>query len=100
MRCDTCAPPSDSTTVGGMTQRMVKNRSVPNVSTERLLDALGRLHVTCHTVDGLRASDLSRHNLVDLGRKSLLVRDELKRRGVDNGVVGCAFCSGALGVVS
>lgn len=70
--------------------RIVANRSIPNVPTERLVGDLATLHQRLHTVEGLRQHDLPRRDLVDNGVKARLIMDELRRRGEPSN--GCAFC--------
>lgn len=70
--------------------RIVRNKSIPNVDTPRLVGDLGILHNRFHTVEGLRAHDQPRRNLIDNGVKARLVADELRRRGEPSN--GCPFC--------
>ncbi len=73
--------------------RMVRNKSIPHVDDARLVDALRRLHGQLHGIEAMAAFDGPRRQLVDLGRKALMIRDECSRRGIDGGVKGCRFCS-------
>lgn len=71
--------------------RIVRNKSVPNVDTERLLDSLTQIHDMVHTSHGLRAWDDTRRGLYNYGHKCLLIRAELSRRGVASGI-DCQWC--------
>jgi len=71
--------------------RIVRTRSIPNVSTERLLADLHFLHDTYHTIDGLRGHDGPRRQLVDNGLKILAIRAELTARSTPTGI-SCRWC--------
>ena len=70
--------------------RIVRNRSIPNVDSERLIDDLFTLHDMLHTPQGLRVFDGPRRQLVDLGMKARLIHAELVRRG--DYEIFCRFC--------
>lgn len=73
--------------------KIVKTKSIPNVSTERLQDSIGRLHQQVHTPEGLHGWDLPRRSLVEYGMKTLAIREELRRRDAPSPVEGCRWCS-------
>lgn len=70
--------------------RIVRNRSIPRVDSDRLRGDLATLHERLHTPEGLRAHDGPRRELVDNGIKARLIMDELRRRGEPTN--GCRFC--------
>lgn len=70
----------------------VKNKSIPNVDDERLLSSLGGLHAMYHTAEGLHAFDGPRRQMVDNGRKILLIVAELRRRDVRSSI-DCRWCA-------
>jgi hypothetical protein len=69
--------------VGGMETavRVVRTRSIPNVSTERLLEDGTTLCSQVHP--GSAWTDGPRRQMIDLGRKIVAIRAELTKRGVD-----------------
>jgi len=71
--------------------RIVKTKSIPNVSDERLLNDLSALHALAHTAEGLHAFSGTRRTLVDSGMKLLKIRAELIARGVPI-PIDCRFC--------
>jgi hypothetical protein len=72
--------------------RIVKTKSIPNVSDERLLNDIAVLHDRVHTADGLHAFSDTRRTLVDTGIKLLKIRDELIARNVPVPNPDCRFC--------
>jgi hypothetical protein len=68
----------------------VRNRSVRNVSTDRLRRSLETYHSQVHTPEGMASFDGPRRNLYDMGVKVKLVADELTKRGVQPGE--CELC--------
>lgn len=73
------------------TGRIVKNRSIPNVETERLLHDIGVLHQRFHTPEGLHAHQGPRRELVDNGVKCLKIQRELTARKVNTNI-DCRWC--------
>lgn len=71
--------------------RIVRNRSIPNVDTERLVSDLSILHQNMHTVEGLREFDDSRRSLYNFGIKIKLISTELAKRGESHN--GCVYCA-------
>lgn len=69
----------------------LKKKSVPNVETDRLLARLGHLHGQFHTVEGLRAHDGPRRDLIDNGQIMMAIAGELKNRGVSSNI-DCQWC--------
>lgn len=73
--------------------RIVKNKSIPNVDSDRLRGDLGRLHQRFHTTEGLHEHDGPRRDLIDNGIKGLKIKAELDKRGESSGIDGCRWCS-------
>lgn len=73
------------------TDAIPRFRSIPNVSSGRLLRSRLILHDRLHTSAGLHAFDEPRRSLVNDGLRLKAIQHELKLRGyrTDN---GCAFC--------
>lgn len=66
-------------------------RSIPNVSTGRLIRAVTIVHGTFHTVDGLRACEMSRGNMLDQTLRLKAMVHELHLRG-EHLDLQCRFC--------
>ena len=73
--------------------RIVRNRSIPNVDSDRLQDSLTRIHDMVHTREGLQKWDAPRRGLYDYGMKSIAINAELRKRGETPSVEGCRWCS-------
>lgn len=71
--------------------RPVKNKSIPNVSDERLLVSQAQIHHVYHTPEGLRGVE-QRREMVDMGIKGRKISAELAKRGHPRG--DCNFCWG------
>jgi hypothetical protein len=71
--------------------RVVRTKSIQNVDSDRLRDSLSQVHSMVHTADGLHAWDQPRRGLIDNGKKAMLIRDELKKRGESSGI-DCRWC--------
>jgi hypothetical protein len=71
----------------------LKTRSIPNVSTARLIRRVAVLHDMFHAPDGLHAFDGPRMNMIENGVKIVGIRNELRVRGIVLGT-GCRFCDG------
>jgi hypothetical protein len=71
--------------------KLVKNKSIPNVDDQRLLESLNHIHSTVHTTEGLHKWDMPRRSLYDWGMKGIAIRKELTKRGVDTGI-DCRWC--------
>jgi len=69
-----------------------RTKSIPNVSTDRLLRAQTTLHTMVHTPGGLRAHSDTRRSLIEAGAKNKMVAKELHLRGVDSQFPDCKFC--------
>lgn len=70
--------------------RIVRTKSIPNVDDDRLITDRCRIHEMFHTLDGLRAHDGPRRDLVNNGMKARKISAELARRG--HGPSSCRFC--------
>lgn len=73
--------------------RIVHNKSIPNVDADRLRDSLLQIHQQYHTIEGLQKFDAPRRKLVDIGKKGLLIKDELVKRNEPTGIYNCRWCS-------
>ena len=51
--------------------RIVKTKSIPNVSADRLVNDIAVLHDRVHTADGIHAFSATRRTLVETGMKIL-----------------------------
>ena len=71
--------------------RIVRNKSIPNVDSDRLRTDIGRIHQMVHTPEGLHAWDAPRRGLYDFGRKALMIRGELEARG-EQSAIDCRWC--------
>lgn len=71
--------------------RIVRTKSIPNVSDERLIGDLQRLHDQFHTPEGIRAHDGPRQDLINNGIKCLKIQRELTSRHV-NINIDCRWC--------
>ena len=74
------------------TGRIVKTKSIPNVSADRLVNDIAVLHDRVHTADGIHAFSATRRTLVDTGMKILKIRDELIARNAPVPNPDCRFC--------
>ena len=71
--------------------RIVRNKSIPNVDTERLLGDLAIIHQRYHTPEGLHEFNGPRRELVDMGMKCLKIQRELTERKVNTNI-DCRWC--------
>lgn len=73
--------------------RIVRTKSIPNVSDDRLLSDLMVLHRRLHTAEGLSDFSDPRRSLVENGMKAKRIAAELRRRGH---TINCALCASPL----
>ena len=80
--------------------RIVRNRSIPNVGTDRLLADASRLHEILHCKDAIRSFDGPRRQMIDLGLKLRAIRTEIVKRGGGLPNPECNICQRRPGVVA
>lgn len=73
----------------------IKQKSIPNLPTERLERALAHIHQTIHTPEGLHAWDNPRRGLIEYGVKAKAIAHELRLRGMKPG--DCKHCWSGIG---